>query len=162
MNPAMGAIRAAAAIMDGRGTMQTSYGLKTEAGLADLIEQETGASDLLEACKNAIKIIDGVVNPTAVSHILEAIETAEGRILMMLDVYIDDRSRRYPFYIWWRTDGGKPEIGIGHKLKAREHLIIWEGAEKFLFATSHPADVVCTYGGGVGRLIIKRQRKDKS
>ena len=46
-----GATKAAAVIMDGRLAIDTEYGRKSAEGIADLIDQKTGAGELLEACR---------------------------------------------------------------------------------------------------------------
>ena len=46
-----GATKAAAVIMDGRLAIDTEYGRKSAEGIADLIDQKTGAGELLEALK---------------------------------------------------------------------------------------------------------------
>jgi hypothetical protein len=46
-----GALRAAEIILNGKREISTEYGKKTALGIADLIDNETGARNLLEACK---------------------------------------------------------------------------------------------------------------
>ena len=46
-----GAVRAAKTIMNGHKLINTAYGRKTEEGITDLIERETGAEELLAALK---------------------------------------------------------------------------------------------------------------
>ena len=49
-----GALRAAHIIMNGKEKILTEYGTKRAEGIADLIEHETAAPELLEACKKLL------------------------------------------------------------------------------------------------------------
>jgi hypothetical protein len=51
MNATKGAMKAAEIIMGDKHRIRTDYGEKTIYGLADLIDRETAAPELLEACK---------------------------------------------------------------------------------------------------------------
>lgn len=48
-----GSMKAALIIMNGQDRIRTAYGLKSAAGLADLIDRETAAPRLLDACIKA-------------------------------------------------------------------------------------------------------------
>lgn len=65
-----GALRAAAVIMNGRAKIKTDYGEKTAEGIADLIDRETGAGELLEALEVCLKRLESI---------REIIAKAEGR-----------------------------------------------------------------------------------
>ena len=58
-----GATKAAAVIMDGRLAIDTEYGRKSAEGIADLIDQKTGAGELLEACKQTWHYIHSLKRP---------------------------------------------------------------------------------------------------
>ncbi len=53
-NYTAGAIRAATIIMNGKTEIKTEWGTKRLEGITDLIDRETGAGALLEACRNAL------------------------------------------------------------------------------------------------------------
>ena len=50
-----GALRAATVIMNMAHTIETDYGQKTEEGIADLIDRETHAPEMLEALEEIIE-----------------------------------------------------------------------------------------------------------
>ena len=52
-----GAMKAATVIMNGKNRIKTNYGEKSLEGIADLIDRETAAPELLEACEQALELI---------------------------------------------------------------------------------------------------------
>jgi len=79
-----GALAAARVIMNGRDRIKTEYGEKTVYGIADLIERQTAAPELLEACKNIVQACELTDDAyydaidTAINIARAAIAKAEG------------------------------------------------------------------------------------
>lgn len=72
-----GALRAAAIITNGKIMIVSEYGNKTAKEIADLIDRETGASELLEA----LKYLDNAINePSLNIDIIEASDKARAAI----------------------------------------------------------------------------------
>ena len=67
-------------IMQGKKYIQTEWGKKTQEGLIDMIENETAAPDLLEACKALLEMItDNRLHGDEVYRASEAVSKAEGK-----------------------------------------------------------------------------------